>query len=601
MTASSAFPPLPETPAWAALSAHRDALAGSRILDLFAADPARFDRLALSLDTAEGPFVLDPSKNRLTEETFALLAELAEERGLSQAIARMFGGEEINPTERRAALHVALRSPGTEPQPCGGRDVMPEVRAVLDKIETFVARVRGGDWRGATGKAVTDVVNIGIGGSDLGPAMVCQALAPYGRDDLSAHFVSNVDAAHIAGVLRGLDPETTLFVVTSKTFTTQETLRNARTARDWLVRHLGEAAVGKHFVAVSTNAAAVSAFGIDTAHMFGFWDWVGGRYSLWSAVGLSIALAVGMPAFRALLAGAHGMDEHFRAAPPLDNLPVVLALTGIWNHTVLGIPALAVLPYDQSLARFPAFLQQLEMESTGKSVTADGLPVPQTTAPVVFGEPGTNGQHSFYQLLHQGTREVACDFVVVARSHHEVADHQPMLLANALAQAEALMKGRTRAEAEAELLAQGKDKAEAQRLAPHKTFPGDRPSTTLLLPSLTPETLGMLIALYEHKVFVQSVIWGINAFDQWGVELGKAMAGAILPELQDGADGGTHDGSTAALIGLVRALRLPDGAGDADEGDDDADDARTGEGSGRDADADDADGGEGSGEGGGAA
>jgi glucose-6-phosphate isomerase len=592
MTASSAFPPLPETPAWAALSAHRDALAGRRILDLFAEDPGRFDRLALSLDTAEGPFVLDPSKNKLTAETFALLADLAEECGLPQAIARMFGGEEINPTEHRAALHVALRSPGDAPQPCAGRDVMPEVLAVLDKIEAFVERVRGGDWRGATGKAVTDVVNIGIGGSDLGPAMVCQALAPYGRDDMTAHFVSNVDAAHIAGALRGLDPETTLFVVTSKTFTTQETLRNARTARDWLVRHLGERAVGKHFVAVSTNAAAVAAFGIDPAHMFDFWDWVGGRYSLWSAVGLSIALAVGMPAFRALLAGAHAMDEHFRTAPPLDNLPVVLALTGVWNHTVLGIPALAVLPYDQSLARFPAFLQQLEMESNGKGVTVGGLPVPQSTAPVVFGEPGTNGQHSFYQLLHQGTREVACDFVVVARSHHEVADHQPMLLANALAQAEALMKGRTREEAEAELLAQGKSPAEAQRLSPHKTFPGDRPSTTLLLPSLTPEILGMLIALYEHKVFVQSVIWGIDAFDQWGVELGKAMAGAILPELEGGEAKAEHDASTAALIGLACALRLPETAGDADEGDEEEGDADEGPGG-------DADGGsgEGSGEG----
>ncbi len=588
MTAFPAFPPLPDTPAWGALAVHRDALAGRRILDLFAEDAARFDRLALSLDTDEGPFVLDPSKNKLTAETLALLADLAEEAGLPQAIARMFAGEEINPTEHRAALHVALRNPGDAPQPCGGADVMPEVLAVLDKVEDFVGRVRGGDWRGATGKAVTDVVNIGIGGSDLGPAMICQALAPYGRDDLSAHFVSNVDAAHIAGVLRRLNPETTLFVVTSKTFTTQETLRNAHTARDWLVRNLGERAVGRHFVAVSTNAAAVAGFGIDADNMFGFWDWVGGRYSLWSAVGLSIALAVGMPAFRALLAGAHAMDEHFRAAPPLDNLPVVLALTGIWNHTVLGVPALAVLPYDQSLARFPAFLQQLEMESNGKGVTADGRTVAQTTAPVVFGEPGTNGQHSFYQLLHQGTREVACDFVVVARSHHEVADHQPMLLANALAQAEALMKGRSREQAEAELLAQGKPPAEARRLAPHKTFPGDRPSTTLLLPALTPETLGMLVALYEHKVFVQSTIWGINAFDQWGVELGKAMAGAILPELLGGAAADGHDGSTAALIGLTRALRLPDTAGDADEGDDDAGDADDGPGG-------DADGGSGEG------
>ena len=562
MSITPCCPALPDTPAWRALAAHREALAGVRILDLFAAVPDRFDRLALSLDTNAGPFLLDPSKNRMTEETFVLLAQLADECGLAQAIARMFAGERINTTERRAALHVALRTGGDREVVTGGADVMPQVRVVLDKVAYFAERVRGGDWRGATGKAVTDVVNIGIGGSDLGPAMVCQALTPYGRDDLHTHFVSNVDAAHIAGVLRGLDPETTLFVVTSKTFTTQETLRNARTARDWLVGHLGEAAVGKHFVAVSTNAAAVSAFGIDTAHMFGFWDWVSGRYSLWSAVGLSIAIGRGFEVFRDLLAGAFAMDEHFRTAPPLDNLPVVLALTGVWNHTVLGIPALAVLPYDQSLARFPAFLQQLEMESNGKRVTADDQPVTLPTAPVVFGEPGTNGQHSFYQLLHQGTQAVACDFIVVARSHHEIADHQPMLLSNALAQAEALMRGRTQAEALAQLLAQGLDRAKAVRLAPHKTFPGNRPSTTLLLPSLTPKTLGMLIALYEHKIFVQSAIWGINAFDQWGVELGKALAGAILPELLGGDVGGDHDGSTAALIDLVRALRAPEGGGE---------------------------------------
>lgn len=553
------FPELPDTPAWQALARHRDTLSGVRIGDLFARDPGRFDDLALSLDTDEGPFLLDPSKNRMTAETFDLLCALADEVNLAGAIQAMFAGVPINETENRAAFHVALRHLSGKPLATGGADVMPEVRRVLDKITGFVAAVRGGAWTGATGKAVTDVVNIGIGGSDLGPAMVVGALAPYGRDDLSAHFVSNVDAAQMMRTLAPLDPETTLFIVTSKTFTTQETLRNARTAREWLVAALGEAAVAKHFVAVSTNAAEVTKFGIDTVNMFGFWDWVGGRYSLWSAVGLSIALAVGMDAFVDLLKGAYAMDEHFRSAPFADNLPVALALTGIWNGTVFGAPCHAVLPYDQSLARFPAFLQQLEMESNGKGVTLAGLPVQTATAPVLFGEPGTNGQHSFYQMLHQGTLPVPADFIVVARSHYEVADHQPMLLANALAQTEALMRGRTAAEAEAEMVAKGMDAERARALAPHRAFPGDRPSTTILIPRLTPETLGMLIALYEHKVFVQSVIWGINAFDQWGVELGKTLAAAILPELASDAPPEGHDGSTAALIDLVRALRAPEG------------------------------------------
>lgn len=549
------FPELPDTPAWQAIARHRDALAGTRTLDLFAADPGRFDTLALTLDTDEGPFLLDPSKNRMTAETFELLCALADEVNLAGAIQAMFAGVAINETENRAAFHVALRHLSGKPLATGGTDVMPEVRKVLDKITGFVAAVRGGVWLGATGKPVTDVVNIGIGGSDLGPAMVAEALGPYGRADLRPHFVSNVDATHMMRTLARLDPETTLFIVTSKTFTTQETLRNARTAREWLVKALGEAAVAKHFVAVSTNAEAVAKFGIDTVNMFGFWDWVGGRYSLWSAVGLSIALAVGMDNFVALLKGGFAMDEHFRSAPFSDNLPVALALIGIWNGTVLGATSHAVLPYDQSLARFPAFLQQLEMESNGKGVTLAGLPVRTATAPVLFGEPGTNGQHSFYQMLHQGTQPVPADFIVVARSHHEVADHQPMLLANALAQTEALMKGRTAAEAEAEMLAKGMAPAEAKALAPHRAFPGDRPSTTILIPRLTPETLGMLIALYEHKVYVQSVIWGINAFDQWGVELGKTLASAILPELSSDAPPAGHDGSTAALIDLVRALR----------------------------------------------
>ncbi|MBN2751655.1 MAG: glucose-6-phosphate isomerase [Rhodospirillaceae bacterium] len=580
MSAFSCFPTLPNTPAWRALGRHRSTLETTRTADLFAADPERFDRFAASLDTEEGPFLLDPSKNRMTEETFIGLFDLAEECGLPQAIAAMFAGEIINHTEGRAAFHAALRAPGDHAMRTNGTNVTPEVHTVLDHVANFVTQVRDGTWQGATHKAVTDIVNIGIGGSDLGPAMVCQALAPYARDGLAVHFVSNVDATHITQTLRGLNPETTLFIITSKTFTTQETLRNATTARDWLIRHLGEAAVAQHFVAVSTNAEAVSAFGINPHNMFAFWDWVGGRYSLWSAVGISIALFAGMEAFRDLLAGAFAMDEHFQSAPMLDNLPVLLALVGIWNHTILGIPAAAVLPYDQSLARFPAYLQQLEMESNGKSVTKEGQPVAVTTAPILFGEPGTNGQHSFYQLLHQGTRDIACDIIIVAHSQYEVADHQPILLSNALAQSEALMRGCTREDAETALLTRGVPAAEAARLAPHKTFPGNRPSTTLLLPRLTPKTLGMLIALYEHKVFVQSIIWGINAFDQWGVELGKTLASAILPELQGGETSATHDGSTAALIDLVRALRAPESVGDANDGDADADDTAIGEGSG---------------------
>jgi len=555
----SDLPKLPDTPAWSALSKHRDEIIATPISDLFDQDPKRFDRFAMSLDTDDGPFLLDPSKNQITEETLSLLCQLAEECQLMPAITAMFSGLHINETENRAALHVALRNLSGQPLRSDGKDVMLDVHAVLDKITEFVSMVREGKWLGQTGKPITDIVNIGIGGSDLGPAMVCQALRPYGRVGLYSHFVSNVDATHIVETLHGLNPETTLFVITSKTFTTQETMRNAQSARAWLVKHLGESAVAKHFVAVSTNTEAVAEFGIDPTHMFGFWEWVGGRYSLWSAVGLSIALSVGMDSFTQLLYGAHHMDEHFRSAPFLDNLPVVLALIGIWNHTVMGAKALAVLPYDQSLARFPAFLQQLEMESNGKRVQLNGQGVTTTTQPVLFGEPGTNGQHSFYQMIHQGTQVIPCDFIVVARSHHEAEDHQTILLANALAQSEALMRGRSEEETQTILLEKGMSATEAMQMAPHKTFPGNRPSTTLLLPQVTPETLGMLIALYEHKVYVQSVIWGINAFDQWGVELGKTLAGKILPELTGEQEPQEHDGSTTALIDLVRALRSTDG------------------------------------------
>ena len=568
--------PLPDTPAWQALAARREAEADLTIADLFAADPGRFARFSRTIKTVEGPFVLDLSKQRISPETLDCLLALAEECGVAENAKAMFSGLAINETENRSVLHVALRNLSGRPIRSRGADVMPEVRAVLDKMTGFVSLVRSGRWVGATGKAVTDVVNIGIGGSDLGPAMACRALSPYGRPDLRVHFVSNVDAAHIRDTLAPLDPETTLFVVVSKTFTTQETLRNARTARDWLAAKLGEKAVAKHFVAVSTSAREVQAFGIDPRNMFGFWDWVGGRYSLWSAVGLSLALFVGMDAFVDLLTGAQAMDDHFRTAPYAENLPVLLALAGIWNHTVLGARVFAVLPYDQHLGRLPAYLQQLEMESNGKSVTLAGTPVATATAPILFGEPGTNGQHSFFQLLHQGTQAVPCDFIVVARSQAETADHQPMLLANALAQTEALMRGKTREQAEAELLAQGADPATARRLAPHKTFPGNRPTTTILVPRLTPLTLGMLIALYEHKVFVQGTIWGIDSFDQWGVELGKHLAGAILPELTGEGPLGPHDGSTAALIGLIREIRRPRAEAGAESAD--ADDAETGDG-----------------------
>ena len=542
--------------AWKALEAHRDELGRISLARLFAEDPHRFERFSLVLDD----LLIDLSKNLWTAETLRLLLQLARAAEVEAWRERMWAGERINTTENRAVLHVALRHRGPEPILCDGRDVMPEVRSVLGRMKAFTEEVRSGARRGATGAAITDIVNIGIGGSDLGPQMVCRALDHLARPDLRAHFVSNVDGAQLAATLARLDPATTLFVVASKTFTTQETMQNAASARAWLTAALGEAAVAHHFVAVSTNARAVAAFGIDPERMFGFWDWVGGRYSLWSAIGLSIALHLGFERFEALLEGGWAMDRHFRTAPLERNAPVILALLGIWYRDLLGFSTHAVLPYDQRLERLPAHLQQLEMESNGKRVRRDGRPVERPTAPVVWGEPGTNGQHAFFQLLHQGTEIVPCDFLAAALPDHDLPGHHEKLLANLLAQGEALAFGKDEARVRAELAAAGLEGEALEALVPHKVFPGDRPSTTILFRRLDPFTLGRLIALYEHKVFVQGVIWGIDSFDQWGVELGKELAASILPDLAPEATPAPRDPSTAGQLAHLRRLRAEAGA-----------------------------------------
>ncbi|MGZ8996137.1 MAG: glucose-6-phosphate isomerase [Rhodospirillales bacterium] len=539
--------------AWKALEDHRAALSATSIRDLFGDDPERFSQFSAKA----GNLLLDYSKNLITSDTVRMLLDLARAAGVEAWRERMFSGEKINNTEGRAVLHVALRNALDRPILVDGRDVMPEVGRVLAQMRTFSTAVRDGSWTGHTGARITDVVNIGIGGSDLGPVMVTEALRPYQQAGLSVHFVSNVDGSHIAETLRTLVPETTLFIVASKTFTTQETIANAKTARSWLVDALGEAAVAKHFVALSTNAKAVSEFGIDVANMFEFWDWVGGRYSLWSAIGLPIAVAIGMDRFEELLAGGRAMDEHFRTAPLEANLPVLMAMIGIWNSNVLGADAYAVLPYDQYLHRLPAYLQQADMESNGKSVTRDGRPVDYATGPVLFGEPGTNGQHSFYQLLHQGTRLVACDFLAPANSHNPIGDHHRLLLSNFFAQTEALMRGKTADEARAELEAEGKSAEEVSFLLPHKVFAGNRPTNSILFPIIDPSTLGMLIALYEHKIFAQGIVWQINSFDQWGVELGKQLAKTILPELETEEPVRSHDASTNGLINAYKEMRQP--------------------------------------------
>ena len=539
----------PATPEWEALRAHAREAGSLHLREIFAADPARGEELTVEA----GDLVLDYSKNRVTRDALALLARLAEAAGLRERAAAMFAGERINATEDRPVLHVALRAPRDADIRVDGRNVVPDVHDVLDRMAGIAERVRGGEWRGATGRRVRAVVNIGIGGSDLGPAMAYEALRDFADPGMAVRFVSNVDAADILWALRDLDPEETLVIVSSKTFTTLETLTNARTAREWLVGAIGDPdAVRHHFVAVSTNAAAVAEFGIDTANMVGFWDWVGGRYSVDSAIGLSLMIAIGPERFGEFLAGFRTIDEHFRTAPVERNMPVLMGLLGIWYTDFLGAETHAVLPYAQRLARFPAYLQQLDMESNGKRVHLDGTPVEVPTGPVVWGEPGTNGQHAFYQLIHQGTRLVPADLIGFVNPADEAGEHHDLLIANMLAQAEALAFGRTAEEVAAEGV--------APELVPHRTFPGNRPTNVIMAPALTPSVLGQLIGLYEHRVFTQGAVWGINSFDQWGVELGKALAQRIAPELlaHEEPDLG-HDPSTNALIRRHRAGRRRSG------------------------------------------
>jgi glucose-6-phosphate isomerase len=544
MTATSAASS--SRPAWQALAAHRQAIAATDLRRLFAGDAARGERLSLE---AAG-IHLDYSKNRVTDETMRLLVQLAEESGLRARIDAMFRGDRINVSEDRAVLHVALRAPRDASIFVDGRDVVPDVHAVLDRMTAFANRVRGGGWLGHSGKRIRNVVNIGIGGSDLGPVMAYEALRYYSERAMTFRFVSNVDGTDFAEAVLGLDPAETLFIVSSKTFTTLETMTNAGSAREWLLAGFGgdDKAVARHFVAVSTNAARVSAFGIDTANMFGFWDWVGGRYSMDSAIGLSTMLAVGPDHFRAMLAGFHAMDEHFRTAPFARNLPVLLGLLAVWYNDFFDAQTVAVLPYEQYLKRFPAYLQQLTMESNGKHVRLDGTRVDCATGPVYWGEPGTNGQHSFYQLIHQGTRLIPCDFIAFAKPLHALGRHHDILVSNAFAQAEALAFGKTPEEVKAE--------GTPDRLVPHRVFEGNRPSNTILLEQLTPGALGTLVALYEHSVFTQGAIWNIDSFDQWGVELGKVLAQRIIPELEDAAEPPlAHDSSTNALIRRYRAQK----------------------------------------------
>ncbi|MCO1209543.1 glucose-6-phosphate isomerase [Escherichia coli] len=541
-----------QTAAWQALQKHFDEMKDVTIADLFAKDGDRFSKFSATFDDQ---MLVDYSKNRITEETLAKLQDLAKECDLAGAIKSMFSGEKINRTENRAVLHVALRNRSNTPILVDGKDVMPEVNAVLEKMKTFSEAIISGEWKGYTGKAITDVVNIGIGGSDLGPYMVTEALRPY-KNHLNMHFVSNVDGTHIAEVLKKVNPETTLFLVASKTFTTQETMTNAHSARDWFLKAAGdEKHVAKHFAALSTNAKAVGEFGIDTANMFEFWDWVGGRYSLWSAIGLSIVLSIGFDNFVELLSGAHAMDKHFSTTPAEKNLPVLLALIGIWYNNFFGAETEAILPYDQYMHRFAAYFQQGNMESNGKYVDRNGKVVDYQTGPIIWGEPGTNGQHAFYQLIHQGTKMVPCDFIAPAITHNPLSDHHQKLLSNFFAQTEALAFGKSREVVEQEYRDQGKDPATLDYVVPFKVFEGNRPTNSILLREITPFSLGALIALYEHKIFTQGVILNIFTFDQWGVELGKQLANRILPELKDDKESSSHDSSTNGLINRYKAWR----------------------------------------------
>ena len=541
------------TQAWKALEAHQSQLAHTTIADLFKQEQNRFNDYSLNF---ENQILVDFSKNKINQETLKLLRQLAKESALDEAINAMFTGEKINRTENRAVLHTALRNRSNTPVYVDGKDVMPEVNAVLAKMSAFCDRVISGEWKGYTGKAITDVVNIGIGGSDLGPYMVTEALRPY-KNHLNMHFVSNVDGTHIAETLKKVNPETTLFLVASKTFTTQETMTNANSARDWLLAAAKDnSAVAKHFAALSTNGKAVAEFGIDTNNMFEFWDWVGGRYSLWSAIGLSIALSIGFDNFEALLSGAHEMDKHFRTAPLEKNIPATLALVGLWNTNFLGAQTEAILPYDQYLHRFAAYFQQGNMESNGKYVDRNGNVIcDYQTGPIIWGEPGTNGQHAFYQLIHQGTMLIPCDFIAPAQSHNPLGDHHSKLLSNFFAQTEALAFGKTKEEVEAEFVKAGKSLDEVKDIVPFKVFTGNKPTNSILVQKMTPFVLGTLIAMYEHKIFAQGVIFNIFSFDQWGVELGKQLANRILPELADKENVSSHDSSTNGLINQFKAWR----------------------------------------------
>ncbi len=541
-----------ETAAWRELEEVYFEFEGIHLKDLFASDAERFNKYSLKFED----ILLDYSKNIVSDEVKTVLLELAGQCGLKDAIKSMFSGEKINATENRSVLHVALRNRSNTPILVDGDDVMPEVNAVLDQMKAFSDDIINGTWKGYTGKPISDIVNIGIGGSDLGPLMVTEALKPYKKENINLHFVSNVDGTHMAETLKGVCPETTLFIVASKTFTTQETMTNARTARDWFLATAKDGSfVKNHFVAVSTNAEAVAEFGIDTKNMFRFWDWVGGRYSLWSAIGLSIACGVGFDNYRELLEGAHAMDTHFAEADFDKNIPVILALIGIWYNNFYGAETEAILPYDQYMHRFAAYFQQGNMESNGKYVDRNGEQVEYQTGPIIWGEPGTNGQHAFYQLIHQGTKLIPCDFIASAINHNQVGDHHPKLLANYFAQTEAMMVGKTEEQVTAELKAAGKTDEEIAKLLPFKIFPGNIPTNSILVKKLTPRTLGSLIAMYEHKIFVQGVIWNIYSFDQWGVELGKQLANAILPELENNDEVTVHDASTNGLINAYKSMR----------------------------------------------
>lgn len=547
---------LTEHPSWKALCQHQSSVSKLHMRDMFDADPNRFDKFSLKLND----LLLDYSKHRITDETLPLLFQIAREANIEGKRDDMFSGKKINTTEDRAVLHTALRNRSNDPVYVDGKDVMPEVNAVLEQMREFSTKVRNGSWTGYTGKPITDIVNIGIGGSDLGPAMVCGALKPYASPDLNIHFVSNIDGAHLMSALEKCNAETTLFIIASKTFTTQETMTNAKSSRTWFIeRAKKDSHVSKHFVALSTNANAVTDFGIDVDNMFEFWEWVGGRYSLWSAIGLPIALYIGMDNFEALLTGANEMDVHFKTAPLEENMPVILALIGVWYNNFFHVDTNAILPYDQGLARFAAYLQQADMESNGKFICRDGKRIQYKTGPVIWGEAGTNGQHAFYQLIHQGTQIVPCDFLMPVHSHYAIGKHgyahHKILMANFLAQSQSLMLGKTKEEARAELQEQGMSGETLENLLPHKVFEGNRPSTSIMFDKLTPKTLGMLIALYEHKIFVQGTIWNINSYDQWGVEYGKQIASQILPHLTSADLISDYDSSTNGLINYSKKLK----------------------------------------------